>query len=190
MTPRRVSSADAGFSLVELAVYIVVLSIIGSIVASVVLMFFKSENTVSALTVTASESQNAVSMLQRDVRNARSFTTSVDGLTLTASVAGSDPTLSWECVRWRVTGSGNERTVQRETKSDASGASWGTSREVLTRVGPKGSTLIFAGSAALGSRGTAHYTMRVATTDDGVIDAAGSVSNTAQGAGATSYCFS
>lgn len=62
---------DAGLSLVELAVYILVLGVISAVVASVVISLFRSEQVVSSVTTTSNTTQNFSSVFDRDIRNAR-----------------------------------------------------------------------------------------------------------------------
>lgn len=63
---------DAGVTLTELAVYIVLLGIISTIVASVVVQAFQSEQTVSGVTQASSQGQNFSILFRRDMANARS----------------------------------------------------------------------------------------------------------------------
>lgn len=181
---------DDGFSLSELAVYIVVLGIISAIVAAVIVTLFRSEETVSAVTTSTSDAQNAVSVLQSDIRNARTFTSAPNGRSLTASVAGrASGAISWRCVTWAVTGSGSEQALTRSERADAAGVTAPVPTRLLEGVRAKGTTpSFFGGSAGLGAAGILAYSMEVATVKDGVIDVSGSVRNTAQGAGATSTC--
>lgn len=177
--------SERGFSLTELAVYIVLLGLIAAIVVTVVLSLFRSEDTVSGITNSTSESQVAVTFLQSDIRNAREFQSSSDGRTLTASVANSGATESWSCVRWTVTGTGTTQNLNRAVKD----STWPTPTTLLTGVRPKGSAPFFSGTTAMGAQGLVKYAMQVATVNNGVIDVVGSVSNTAQGSGTDSNCF-
>lgn len=181
---------DAGFSLVELAVYIVVLGVILGVVTAVMLTLFQSEKTVSGVTNSTSDSQNMVSVLSGDIRNARQFQSNSAGTVLAASVAGRDSAnLKWQCVRWTVTGSGTNRTVSRQTKADDAASSWGSGAPLLSAVRANGTNKFFVGSASAGTAATLAYALEVATTDKGVIVVSGQLSNTKQGAAAASSCF-
>lgn len=188
MSPRiRELDSQRGFSLVELAVYIALLGVIAAVVATVLVSLFKSEGTVSGLTTSTSDAQNAVTVLQNDIRNARQFRSSADGRTLVASVADAGAAGSWRCVRWSVTGSGAAQQMEREVKA-ASG--WpATATPLLRGVSENGSDRFFNGSTDAGMRGELAYSMQVATEKDGAIEVAGGVSNTAQGSGSDANCF-
>lgn len=186
---RRLSD-DGGFSLVELAVYILVLGIISAVVTAVLISLFKSEDTVSGISITTSDSQNMIAFLSKDVRNSRQFQSSPDGTTLTASVAGGDAgTVVWQCVRWSVVGTGIDRSVVRQTKSDSAGAGWGSMTTLINKVRAIGSTPFFEGNAVMGSRGSLKYSIQIATTETGAIKVTGQIGNTQQGSAAASYCF-
>lgn len=191
-TRRRPLSEDAGFSLVELAVYIVILGIISTIIAATTLSLFRSEATVSGLTTSASDAQNATTLLRADIRNARQFATSTDGTTVTASVAGQSATVTWQCVRWQVTGTGAERTLTRSTRNDASAQTWSSPVTLLSAIRPAvtGSPY-FAGGAASGIAGSLTYNLRVNTAEDGALNVTGEFRNRAQAAVATpaTTCF-
>ncbi|MGK0741070.1 PulJ/GspJ family protein [Leucobacter sp. Z1108] len=191
-------AADAGFSLVELAVYIVVLGLISTVIATTMVSLFRSESTVSGLTTSASDGQNAATILRADIRNAREFRVTDGGATLTASVAGRSASITWQCVRWQVTGSGNERILTRDEKPDAAGQPWNTVGSLpifLTEVGPRtdGATTFpfFAGGAASGVEGTLTYSWRVGTSDGGTINIVGDTRNRTQGqvANPATTCF-
>lgn len=181
-------AADVGFSLVELAVYIVVLGLISTIIATTMVSLFRSESTVSGLTTSASDGQNAATLLRADIRNAREFRVTDGGATVTASVAGRSASISWECVRWQVTGTGNDRRLTRDSKADSAGQVWNDLADLpsfLTGVGPRtdGVTTIpfFAGGAASGLEGTLSYSWRVTTADRGSINIVGDARNRTQG---------
>jgi len=186
MSPHRMEgSADRGVSLVELAIYVVLLGIVAAIVAAVMLSLFRSQVTVSGITNTTSDSQNVFSVLQGDVRSARQFQSSGDGRTLTLSTASRDATATWQCVRWTITGTGTTQKVNRAVKATA----WPTPTAMLNGVRQRGTDLFFTGSADMGVRGLLRYSMQVATANNGVIDVVGSVNNTAQGTGTDTNCF-
>lgn len=121
IVPSR-AKPDRGFSLVELAVYVMVLGIIATVIATVMVSLFRSEQTVSEVTLASNDSQIISTMLTNDIRNAREFV--VAPTEVFASVAGRDATVSWQCVRWAVEGN----TLIRQTAPDAGGALpvWGT----------------------------------------------------------------
>lgn len=187
---RRRPMGEAGFSLVELAVYIVIFGVISAVVVTVVISLFQSEKTVSGITNSTSGSQNMVAFLSKDIRNARQFQSSVDGTRVTASVAGADAGgIVWQCVRWSVLGTGSDRAVVRQTKSDSAGSTWGANTQLVGKVRPSGTDLFFVGSGAAGSRGSLTYSMQVGTTATGVLNVGGQLGNTEQDTGSTSACF-
>ncbi|MGK0721165.1 PulJ/GspJ family protein [Leucobacter sp. W1478] len=182
---------DAGFSLVELAVYIVVLGLISTIIATTMVSLFRSESTVSDLTTSASDGQNAATLLRADIRNSRQFLVSGDdGETLTASVAGKSTPLEWRCVRWHVNGSGNDRTLTRDEKSDNFGEPWNAQASLpkfLSGVAPltigsnEGKFFSPLGGPLPGQGGVLTYSWKVAASDGGVINIVGDVRNRDQG---------
>lgn len=189
---QRTQRADAGFSLVELAVYIVILGIISTIIAATTLSLFWSEAAVSGLTTSASDAQNATTQLRADIRNARQFATSTDGTTVTASVAGKTTPVTWQCVRWQVTGTGADRTLTRSTRTDASAQTWSSPVTLLAAIRPAVSgSPYFAGGAASGIAGSLTYNLRVNTAEDGALTVTGEFRNRAQAAVATpaTTCF-
>lgn len=195
MRPRTPES-DSGFSLVELVVYIVVLGIISTIIATTMVSLFRSEATVSGLTTSASDAQNAATQLRSDMRNAREFRVTDGGATVTASVAGRSTTLNWQCVRWQVTGTGDNRTLARSARPDSAGQSWDTPGNLVAGVSARtsGGTPVpfFVGGAAPGVQGNLTYSWRVATAEDGAISVVGNASSRSQGQVATpaTSCFS
>lgn len=102
---------DRGFSLVELAVYIVLLGIVSAIVASVVVVSFQTERAVSATTDTANSVQTFSASFNRDVRNSRSAVVSgtLDRVTLCAvSTSGA---VVWREITWTFSG---DKLTRRE----------------------------------------------------------------------------
>lgn len=189
---RLVSRDDHGFSLVELAVYIVILGIIATIVAATTLSLFRSEATVSGLTTSASDAQNATTMLRSDIRNARQFVTSADGATVTASIASRTTPVTWQCVRWQVSGTGADRSLARQSRTDASAQAWSSAATMLSGIVPAVSgSPYFSGGAASGIKGSLSYALRVNTSDSGAINVTGDARNRAQAAVATpaTTCF-
>lgn len=183
-------NSDSGLTLVELAIYVIILGIFSAVVAAFVLSAFRSEQAVSGITSSTSDSQNTVLILQKDIRNARQFDVSPDGRTLTASVVGAEASPTWQCVSWEVNGAGDKQWISRNTRSDASSSEWSGAARLLGGVYEvDSSTDIFSGSAALGAEGTLTYALEVSTTDNGVIDVAGSVSTLGQTGDGSSDCF-
>lgn len=181
----RTPAPDAGFSLVELAVYIVVLGLISTIIAVTMVSLFRSEATVSGLTTSASDAQNAATQLRADIRNAREFRVTDSGATVTASVAGRTATLSWQCVRWQVAGSGDDRAVTRSTRPDSPASSWAAPGMLVTGVTERTTGAMpvpyFVGGASPGVQGNLAYSWRIATADNGSIDVVGNASSRTQG---------
>lgn len=106
---------DAGFSLTELAVYIVLLGIVASMVAAVVITSFQAEQTVSGTTSVANDSQSVIANLDRDIRNSRSVQpASGSSTTLQLCVAESDPEVNfgWYPVIWAFSGDDLTRSAR------------------------------------------------------------------------------
>lgn len=173
---------DAGFSLVELAVYVVILGLISSIVAAVIVSLFRSEQTVSGITQASNTSQVVTQALTRDLRNARSFSTS--GNTLTASVASAASPVTWECVQWAVDSNGD---LRRKTKSNGA-STWGTGGVIASKVSAVGTTAYFAGgtsgTSAGTSTGTLTYSFKLPTTSSSSAEVSGQISNRSASTGA------
>lgn len=118
---------DTGFSLVELAVYIVLLGIVGTIVATVIPQAFRSEQVVADVTEVSSQSQNFSTLFRRDMANANLATVpSSTTVTLCAYPTNSATTranITWSLANQKVT-----RTVAGGTEAviidgiDAGGA--------------------------------------------------------------------
>lgn len=177
-----VNRSDAGFSLVELAVYIVLLGVISAIVAATVLGLFRSEKTVSSLTNAASQSQVFVSILNQDIRSARELAVRDGGTRVIASVASATNPITWSCVTWVVTGSGSERAITRNGKAQ------------LDHVRQNGVEPFFASAsgadAPQGKEGTLLYNFRAADSESGIVNVDGNVSMEAQGTlGAAVHCI-
>lgn len=177
---------DSGFSLTELAVYIVVLGVISAVVAASILGLFRSEKTVSSLTNSANQSQLLVSMLNQDLRSAREFAVRNSGRTVVLSVASRTSPITWSCVTWEVSGGADaepdsDRRITRNTVA------------ILDHARQNGTNPFFSTASGAdtpqGKEGTLLYDFRAATSDSGIINVEGSVSNEAQGVlGATAHC--
>lgn len=173
---------DAGFSLVELAIYIVLLGILSAIVAATVLGLLRSEKTVSSLTNASNQSQVFVSVLNQDLRSAREFAVRNAGNTVIASVASKTSPIAWSCVTWTITGSGDNRTIARNGKP------------LLDHVRQNGSAPFFSSASGAevpqGKEGTLLYNFRAADADSGVVAVDGNVSLEAQGtSGSPAHCI-
>lgn len=90
---------DPGFSLVELAVYVAVLGLIATIVATVMVSLFRSEQTVSVITNVSSNAQNFTTVFDRDARNARSVVPATTGTHSLITLQTADPSAGTPCYR-------------------------------------------------------------------------------------------
>lgn len=178
-------SSERGFSLVELAVYILVLGIISTIIVTVVIALFRSEQTVSAVTNSSNDSQIISTRLSDDIRNARAFRVTPNAVT--ASVAGSGVTPTWSCVRWIVTGPNNELFRQSVTQG-ASVPSWPTGTRMATGMKMLSGTPYFSGGGpaveAGQVTGSLTYSLGVPSVGNNVMSVVGEASNRAAAAGA------
>lgn len=174
---------ERGFSLVELTIYVVILGLISAIVAAVMVSLSRSGHAVSGITGASNDAQLVSSALANDLRNARSFTTTANSVT--ASVAGTGATVTWQCVQWEA--SAGELT--RKTKPDPSPA-WGAAVTMATGIsavtgkdyfggGTTGATSTRSGTAT----GTLVYNFGIATIDAATAEVSGQVTNRAASAG-------
>lgn len=134
LSRRRSAAAavgDAGFSLVEIAVYIVLLGIISSIVVAVVLTSFQAERVVSSTTSVSNSSQNFMSAFDRDVRNAS--LESVTASKVVLRVWGGDATRCRSLVTWEF--SGSQITRQKDSGAIGKIVDAGVSDGVFSAVG-------------------------------------------------------
>lgn len=169
----RAARGDDGLSLVELAVYIVVLGIVLAIVTALVISLFRSERTVSAVTGGANDSQVMTTVLRSDVRNALEFASQDGGNDLVLAVAGRDEAFGYECVRWRVAGG----VLVRQTRADALPADWSAPQEFAAGVTRLNGEPYFTGAAAISQSSPLRYGFAVATTADGALEVSGKISN-------------
>jgi len=169
---------DRGFSLVELAIYIGLLGIIVTIVATLTTSLFKTEQTVSELTDSSNTAQVAVTALNNDIINARSFTTNAAGTVLIVSTA--DGASDWKCVRWRVSGT----TLERALGGTVTGAHWQADIPIATGVALGEAGKFFSGESATAT-GTLEYSFVIPTTGGGEQDLTGRISNRAYQSGST-----
>lgn len=175
LAPQR----DAGFSLVELAVYVLVLGIISTVVAMVAVSLFRSEQTVSRVTSASNDSQVISTLLGNDIRNARAFKVSANAVV--ASVASSDSTVSWQCVQWVVSTTSNSLTRQAlpDTGTVPSWTAGTTLAKSVTRV--SASTPYFSGGSSATEAGTAigsvTYNFALPSAGTNTLQASGMLSN-------------
>lgn len=167
MILERLRKEDAGLSLTELAVYVAVLGVLSTVMATMLLSLFRSEQTVSQVTGTSNSAQIAFRAITGDIERARQFDTTPDSVT--ASVAtGSD---GWQCVRWSIAG----KKLWLETKADSAGSAWSDPAEVVDGIGPVEAYPFFIGSGATGT-GTLEYSFSVAEQGAVPLDVTGQIS--------------
>jgi type II secretory pathway component PulJ len=158
---------ESGFSLVELSVYVVVLGLIATVLATVMVSLFRSEETVSKISAASNNAQIFATVLDRDVRNAvAAGCGSVGGTVTDCAISGAttialsvqSTSASPACVEtvvWsfdgdtvtRLGGSGGSYTVEADAVDFA--LSGRTVSFNFTTSGPGESSQHFAGSAAL-----------------------------------------
>ena len=162
MSAPAATREDRGFSLVELAVYVAVLGIVSTIVATVVLSLFRTEQTVSRVTNTSNDTQILSTVFTKDVHNARSAAVGGGGTSVTLQVASTTTPLCWRDVTWAFQGGAIVRTptggsAQRFELSASSGAFTLTARTVgysFNVPGGGASQQPVTGSAVLGPAGS------------------------------------
>lgn len=118
-----------GLSLVELAVYIVVLGLISTIMATSISSSFRAETVVADTTQVSNQTQLVNTLLGNDARNARSvnaknpvtgaLTPLANGsyTSITFEVARQTGALCWEPVTWAFVGDKLQRTTASGTAS-------------------------------------------------------------------------
>lgn len=181
---------SAGFSLVELAVYIVVLGIISTVVTTVVLSLFRSEQTVSDISSASNDSQIISTVLTNDIRNARAV--KVDGNQVFLSVAGSDPgAVSWSCVRWAVSATSGALVRYEVAEPVSQPVSWGAGRAMATDLSRIDGRPYFSGggtaAAAGNATGTVTYSLGLRSASNGILPVAGQASNRLASTGSTCW---
>lgn len=167
MSVRTLRSDDRGFSLTELAIYLAVFGLLATVMGTMVVSLFRSEQTVSQITGTANNAQIAFRAVTSDIERARQFDSSGDAVT--ASVARGSS--GWQCVRWSVAG-GNLRL---ETRADALGSSWSTPSVVIDGIGPVEAFPFFTG-AGVSDTGTLHYSLTVSGSGAHPVELTGQIS--------------
>ncbi len=181
---RHHDRGSAGFSLVELAVYIVVLGIISTVVATVVVSLFRSEQAVSGISSASNDSQIVSTVLTNEVRNARAM--KVDDNQVVLSVASSNPgAVSWSCVRWVVTSGALLRHEVADSGTVPS--NWGAGTAMATGLTRTDGRPYFAGGgtevAAGNTTGAVAYSFALKSTSDGKLPVIGQASNRVASAG-------
>lgn len=183
---------DQGFSLVELSVSMVVLGIIAAVVSTFMVTLFRSEQTVQGIASSSNDSQVMTVALAKDLRNARSFTTTDTSVTASVSTPGSE--LGWQCVRWTVDPVAGTLARQQWPDRDV-GASAGAAQAPsgviahgITALDPDG--FFFGGTPATQSgstTGTLEYRLRVATSGENTLEVSGRISNRLSSAGTSCW---
>lgn len=165
--PRAPRAADAGVTLTELAVYIVLLGVVGAIVAAVVVQAFRSEETVSELTSASSQGQNFSTLFRRDMANANSATVAPGGQQAVLCTFATDAATTRVPVTWSLADDQVSRAV-----STAEGT------VLVDRIAPGGSF------AAVGASGI-EYRVSIPSEAGGTHAVEGTSSLTLQEGGST-----
>lgn len=100
---RRALSDDAGLTLIELLVTVLLLGLVVSAVAGVMISMFSAQRTVASVTQKTTAAQAAASGIADGVRNASDLAlTAPSGSNqlLVVRTANSDATLTWSCRAW------------------------------------------------------------------------------------------
>lgn len=158
---------DRGFSLAELAIYTVVVGLLATVMATMIVTLFRSEQTVSQITGTSNSAQIAFRGLTTHIERARQFDTTPHSVT--ASVAVGET--GWQCVRWSIA----DGALWLETRSDALGSTWSVPERVIEGVGPVAAYPFFSGSG-LTAPGTLHYSLTIAEGSAAPVDLTGQIS--------------
>lgn len=151
---RVTRSADAGFSLMELIVYSLVLALVLAIVGGMLISLLATQKTVNTMNEASTAGQLAADSIETGVRNASAFTLTEPTATtqlLKARVAkGTATNIIWKCAAWyytpinggsiRYAESGSAITANVSTwlvlatgiKPTSGALIWGTQGEQLT----------------------------------------------------------
>lgn len=184
-SPLRLQS-DRGLSLVELAVYVLVLGIIATVIATVMASLFRSEQTVSDVTTASNDSQNISTMLTNDIRNAREFRVGAPG-EMIASVASRGQNLTWQCVKWVVVATSNNSLVRQETADIPGSKNWPAGLTLADNMQTIGEPY-FARVGLSDGTATLEYAFGLKSASDSPFPVQGQVSN--QKASDGSNCWS
>lgn len=98
---RRRQADDAGFSITELALYIVLLGIVAVIVATTMTAVSKATMNVTNTSMSANASQTFLTVFRGDLTTAREVVLSDNGTTLQAQVPRKSGSLCWETITWQ-----------------------------------------------------------------------------------------
>ncbi len=144
---------DDGFTLVELMVYSIILTVVLGVVASMYLSLNATQQVVSTTVDASSQAQVAADSIETGVRNSSAFSLtapSVGTQFLRARVATGTTTIVWKCAAWyySTAGGGTIRykvsTTAIAAPSEATAATWS---KLATGVAPSTGTTIFSVSA-------------------------------------------
>jgi type II secretory pathway pseudopilin PulG len=138
--PRR--KDDTGFTLVELAVYSLMVGVVIAIIAGLIISVTMTQRTISSVSAASSEAQAASDSIATGIRNSSSFklTSTSTAQALQARIAqGSGTALTWVCAAWYYSvADGTVRYHQSTTQIPAitatSTSSWGIIASGLSPV--------------------------------------------------------
>ncbi|WP_062073074.1 PulJ/GspJ family protein [Demequina sediminicola] len=112
---------ESGFTLVELLVYILLFSIVGTMVVMLLVNGFRSQSRITQTTSSSGDVQNAANAIQADVRYAAAVDVRDSGnLLLTRTWVGSYDSGSYECKGWYYDDA--TQTLRRTASSGAVGS--------------------------------------------------------------------
>lgn len=118
--------AEAGFTLIETLIYMVLAVLIFGIVGSILINGLRVESIVRTANTSSDAGQLVIESVQRGIRNSTTFTIVVPegrdkDQAIIARVAGADPTLKYSCQAWYY--SDTEHTVRTRTGPDGTAIS-------------------------------------------------------------------
>ncbi|RZU64112.1 pilin/secretion family protein with methylation motif [Microterricola gilva] len=118
----RVATAERGFTLVELLVYMLLMVLVLAVAGGLLSTTLIQSTTVRAVDNSSTAAQLAADSIETGIRNSSDFSLSTpigNDQLLVARVASNDATLTWSCVAWYYSASGRSLRMTRSATAIA-----------------------------------------------------------------------